>query len=217
MVEELLASDLLVKQIIYSNDEFSDISDSAVKISTKAMEQCSAMKTTPGILAVAQTLNLQPLDLGSVNLILDDIKDPGNMGTIIRSASWFGIDRLILTPDCVDIYNPKVVQSTMGGLFHLHISRASKDEILKVEKAWAGSLLIADMNGESSSRVEWPKSVALVIGSESQGVSDKFRDAAESVVTIEKIGKGESLNAAISASILMSQISSRSMKMNFCI
>ena len=75
MVEELLASKLVVKQLLYSNDEFSDISDSAVKISTKAMEQCSAMKTTPGILAVAQMPDSQPLDLRSVNLILDDIKN----------------------------------------------------------------------------------------------------------------------------------------------
>lgn len=208
LVQELLASDFTVKQVIYCDDALAEIHSAAIKISSKEMEQCSALKSPPGILAVAKTPDNQPISLGKINVILDDIKDPGNLGTIIRSAAWFGVDRLILTSDCVDIYNPKVVQSTMGGIFHIPISRASKAEILEATTDWTGSLLIADMGGKSSHSMKWPASLALVIGSESQGVDDLFRAAANEIVCIDKLGKGESLNAAVSASILLAQISS---------
>lgn len=201
-----MASKFKVKQLLYSNDEYAHVSSSGVKISAKKMEQCSQLTTAPGILAVVQAPDNQPTTFGKINLILDNISDPGNMGTIIRSASWFGVDRLILTSDCVDIYNAKVVQSTMGGLFHLPITRAPKSEILEALNNWEGSLLIADMDGQSSREYDWPQSLALVIGSESQGVSQEFREASTSVVSIDKRGKGESLNAAVSASILLAQM-----------
>lgn len=207
LVEELLSSSFEVLHIFYSDDTLKQLGPSAVRISSKEMDQCSALKTSPGILAVAKCADNQPVQLGKLNLILDDIKDPGNMGTIIRSAAWFGVDRLILTSDCVDIYNPKTVQSTMGGLFHLPISIASKKDIITAINSWEGSTLIAEMAGNPSHSFDWPNSLTLVIGSESQGVSMDFRDVADELVSIERKGKGESLNAAVSASILLAQIS----------
>ncbi len=132
-------------------------------------------------------------------LALDDIQDPGNMGTIIRIADWFGISHVVCSPGCVDVYNPKVVQSAMGG--HLRVSIYEAD-IATFLAATPLPKIAATLNGENVYEMERLNAGVLIIGNESKGVSGKVAALATQKVTIPRKGGAESLNAGVSAGIL---------------
>ena len=132
-------------------------------------------------------------------LALDDIQDPGNMGTIIRIADWFGIGHIICSPACVDVYNPKVVQSAMGG--HLRVGIYEAD-IAAFLDATPLPKIAATLNGENVYAMARLKAGVLIIGNESKGVSARVAALATQKVTIPRRGGAESLNAGVSAGIL---------------
>lgn len=132
-------------------------------------------------------------------IALDDIQDPGNMGTIIRIADWFGITHLICSPGCVDVYNPKVVQSAMGGHLRVNTYEAKLEEILPTITA---PKFAATLHGENVYNTGTHKAGVLVIGNESKGISDAVMELATHKITIPRYGGAESLNAGVSAGIL---------------
>jgi TrmH family RNA methyltransferase len=132
-------------------------------------------------------------------LALDEIQDPGNMGTIIRIADWFGIKHIICAPGCVDIYNPKVVQSAMGGHLRVNIYHKELTEILPALKL---PIYAATLDGQNVYDAGRHDVGVLVIGNESKGVSAKVSALANRKVTIPGKGGAESLNAGVSAGIL---------------
>jgi len=132
-------------------------------------------------------------------IALDEIQDPGNMGTIIRIADWFGINNIICSPGCVDIYNPKVVQSAMGG--HLRVKLFESDLVQFLDSVSLPKLA-ATLNGQNVYETDKPKAGVLIIGNESKGVSEKILDMATQKITIPRKGGAESLNAGVSAGIL---------------
>lgn len=140
--------------------------------------------------------------LGNV-LILDQIADPGNLGTMLRSADWFGVDHVYLSPSCAEAFSPKAVRATMGSIFRLHIvENASLRTTIETLLKKKYTVLAADMHGEKIP----PKMLApwaLIIGSEAHGLSDEVRSAPIQLMAIEKYGRGESLNAAVSCGILL--------------
>ena len=132
-------------------------------------------------------------------LALDDIQDPGNMGTIIRIADWFGINHIVCSPGCVDVYNPKVVQSAMGG--HLRVGLYESDLVaflsdIKLPK------IAATLRGNNVYEMKRLDAGVLIIGNESKGVSERVGALATQAVTIPRKGGAESLNAGVSAGIL---------------
>lgn len=133
------------------------------------------------------------------SIVLDDIQDPGNMGTIIRVADWFGIKNIICSPGCVDVYNSKVVQSAMGG--HLRVNIA-ESELLPVLSTTPVPKYAATLGGENIYNMQRSKEGILIIGNESKGISDDVIAAATKEVTIPRRGGAESLNAGVSAGIL---------------
>ncbi len=176
-----------------------------VVISEKAMERISPMATPPGILAVVNIPDEKPLsfDPGLI-LMLDRISDPGNMGTILRNADWFGVDRLICMENCVDVYNPKVVQASMGSLFRLDIVYRPINE-LRNELPSDFKVILAEKGGTPVGEFSFPSKSILVIGSESHGVGNSVRDlASESISIPGESGRAESLNAAVASGILLS-------------
>lgn len=132
-------------------------------------------------------------------LALDDIQDPGNMGTIIRIADWFGIKHIVCSPECVDIYNPKVVQSAMGGHLRVHIHKAELTSFLKNAQI---PILAATLDGTNLHDAQRMDAAILVIGNESKGISPAVEALATHRITIPGRGGAESLNAAVSAGIL---------------
>jgi TrmH family RNA methyltransferase len=135
--------------------------------------------------------------------VLDGIQDPGNMGTIIRTADWFGITQIVASEDTVDVYNPKVIGATMGSFMRVSVTYKNlADWMPTVKLPVYGALL----EGENVFTTKAPNGGLLVIGSEGKGIRENILDLITHPVTIPKIGDAESLNAGIAAGIIVAQL-----------
>ena len=141
---------------------------------------------------------------GKVSLALDTIQDPGNLGTIIRIADWFGIQSIICSEQCADMYNAKVVQSTMGSLGRVHIEYTNLSRWLKRNDTI--KIYAAALNGKKVSDLKGLKEGIIVIGNESKGISEEIMQLCTERITIPKTGAAESLNAAVATGIILSHI-----------
>lgn len=211
-VMELLASDLDVLRI-YAQSEINPppgffLPDSATRVSKKDMERMSQMKTPPGILAVVaiptpEVLPVSSADLSGTNIpvivVCDGITDPGNLGTIIRTADWFGFAGVVCDRRGVDPWNSKCLQASMGSAFRMPIWSIDTADWLA---NWKGACWALDGGGAPLSAVQW-EAGALVVGSESHGLSDHIRSSACQITAIPGAGRAESLNAAVACSIAM--------------
>lgn len=174
----------------------------AFAVSEKVMRAMAATTSPPGILAVVPFVELTPPPSPSLILVVDGLRDPGNLGTILRSAEAAGVGLAILAPKTVDHYNPKVVRGAMGAHFRLPISALSWTKIAEVLAGVA--VLLADVQGgQNYSEVDWTRPSALIIGGEAYGPSQEARELAAATVTIPMHGGAESLNAAMAASIIL--------------
>ncbi|PLX28500.1 hypothetical protein C0581_02005 [Candidatus Parcubacteria bacterium] len=177
----------------------------------KDVDEIKTTDTFPGVLAVVGQEENDLEDIVDAPIIcLHEVKDPGNLGTIIRTADWFGIKNILLSEECVDVYNPKVFRSTMGSLFHTTIFRSgniSKTlERLKEEFDYEVNAL--DMDGNDVSKLKSKNNAVYLFGSESHGVSDTLEELIDNRYTISGKGDAESLNLAISAGIVLYKLSS---------
>lgn len=158
-----------------------------------------------GIVAVAKKFSYSVEDISPGPLLYTDgVRDPGNLGTLIRSADAFGFSGVLLSPDTVSVYNPKVVRSTMGSIFHLPIvENVSNDQLIEMKKNYllAGGVL----NPGSTSLVDttFPKNTIIIIGNEANGINNDLISSLSLPVYIPMSGKAESLNAAVAGGILM--------------
>jgi len=205
-VEEALGFESLVVKAFTSDEEFSSKFRIPL-IHERDMEQISSLTQPPGYLAVLKQKNttLEIIE-GKTFCIANAISDPGNLGTLIRTCEWFGVDALLLDDQCVDVYNPKVVQATMGSVLRLPIASATSEELIEYFRLKEIPLLAADLNGTPIQSFKAPEQWALVVGSESHGVSDQFVEASETRLTIPSMGSAESLNASIAGGIAIFQL-----------
>jgi TrmH family RNA methyltransferase len=164
------------------------------------MEKISTQSTPSGVLALLTIPNFKVPDQRNSVLAIDGIRDPGNLGTLIRTADWFGVQEVWCSSDCADIYNPKTVQASMGSLFRVGIHQLALAESLASDtrKSYA-----AVLNGETVIPINKNEAVILVIGSESHGISPAVLEQTAYKISIPGIGKTESLNAAVAGGILM--------------
>jgi TrmH family RNA methyltransferase len=177
-------------------------------VSGKEMEKMTLLKNPSEVLAVFKLPDLTAFDPATVNdyiLALDNIKDPGNLGTIIRTADWFGIKTIICTRETVDAYNPKVVQATMGSLARVNVHYLDLKAVLGEVPAET-DVFGACLKGEEVSSVEKKGKGIILIGSEAHGISDDYLSLLTHKITIPSYAKSkngaESLNAAVATSIL---------------
>ena len=206
-VEEAIKSSGKVVKVYTTDEEFSE-EMSVPLIHMRDMEQISSLTNAPGYLAVLkQSLTSLLTVKGKTLCIANSISDPGNLGTLIRTCEWFGIDALLLDEHCVDPFNPKVVQATMGSILRLSIVMTSGQDIIQFCKLNTIPVLVADLSGTPIQEFRAPEKWALVVGSESHGVSNEFVHAAQERLTISAIGEAESLNAAIAAGIALYALS----------
>jgi TrmH family RNA methyltransferase len=145
------------------------------------------------------TQNLQQ----GFSIVLDGIQDPGNLGTIIRTADWFGIQNIICSEDTVDAYNPKVVQATMGSLSRIHVHYVNLPELLKNATI---PIFGALLDGENIYKTNFGKHGLIVMGNEGNGIRPEIEALIQKPVTIPLLGKAESLNVAIAAAVFCSEI-----------
>jgi TrmH family RNA methyltransferase len=204
MVSELIQSNWSAVAV-YTTDDLLAAEWKAERITQSQMESISALSSASPCLAIVKKRMSDEVDWSAKwVLVLDEISDPGNMGTLIRTAEWFGLHQVFLTSGCVEIYNPKVLQSTMGSFFRMQFHRFSHDEMIS-QFGNTYQWCIADLQGESLFTATLPEKTALVVGSESHGISSIFEKHASQRWHIPGAGNGESLNAAIAGAIFMSE------------
>lgn len=162
-----------------------------------------------GILAVLKKKNLKFMFEPNSNFILalENISDPGNLGTIFRNADWFGIGQIILSNDSAEVYNPKVLRASMGSVFHVEFSDGLDlyHELTHLkEKGY--QIVTADMDGENVYSFNKPEKFVLVLCNEAHGASDKLLKITDTQITIPRKGKAESLNVASASAVLLSEL-----------
>ncbi|CAN5212150.1 RNA methyltransferase [soil metagenome] len=174
---------------------------SAEPITPEELEKISALSTPNQVLAVVAMPHSETIPSPEgISIALDAIRDPGNLGTIIRTADWFGIKRVYCSLDCVDIYNPKTVQSTMGSIVRVEVIYTDLEALLKAHTHIP--VFAADMDGESLYTTALPAEGILLVGSESHGVSPTLLPYTRPI-TIPRFGGAESLNAAMATGIIL--------------
>jgi TrmH family RNA methyltransferase len=174
------------------------------QVDVSLMGSLSDTETSQGILAVLNDSLLPLPDLPDFLLVLDSIRDPGNLGTLLRTADAAGVQAVLLPPNTVDAFSPKVIRAGMGAHFRLPIQSMSWDEI----RLYANGVQVylAEMDGLSCWEADFKSPLALIIGGEAEGASESARKLATRPVSIPMAGKTESLNAAVAGSVLMFEV-----------
>jgi len=176
------------------------------EVSTTLMKSLSETETPQGILAVLNDFTRSIPTPGSLNFVLipDQIRDPGNLGTLLRTAAAANVQAVLLPPETTDAFAPKVVRSGMGAHFHLPIHSMTWDEIEKTAKGL--QIFLAEMDGQSCWETNLRQPLALIIGGEADGASESARRLATQKLSIPMSGNIESLNAGVAGSVLMFEV-----------
>jgi TrmH family RNA methyltransferase len=216
LVEEAIAADWPVRFVLYSSglSERGEVLVEKMKaagvdvdeVSGDLLQAASETETSQGILAVLE-LNTPPIpDFPDFILIPDQIRDPGNLGTLIRSAAAAGGQAVLLPPEMTDAFAPKVVRAGMGAHFRMPVRNMEWDEIEQVCEQANLQVFLADMAGRSCWKTDFRTPLALIVGGEAEGASEQARALADASVSIPMPGKTESLNAGIAGAILMFEL-----------
>ena len=200
-IQEIFA----LKEWIEDNKKIAD-SYQVVEITTIELEKISQLSSPNQVVAVVKQFaideNIEVKD--KITLVLDNIQDPGNMGTIIRIADWYGIDQIVCNTQSADMYNPKVIQSTMGSIARVKVFYTDLSDWLSKQKGI--SIYAAMLNGDDVTSMQKIKEGIIVIGNESKGISDDVLKLISKKITIPQKGKAESLNAAVATGIILSHL-----------
>jgi TrmH family RNA methyltransferase len=206
LVKELLESDWTIEKIYASSDWLNAQEPLGVpteQVDEIILERISQFKTANQVLAlVKKKVANAPLNFDKeLTLVLDGIQDPGNFGAIIRTADWFGVKQILVSEDNAGLYNPKVIQSTMGSFLRVHVAQYNIEAVLSTSKL---PIYGAVLSGAPLSRTKMQAPCFLVIGNESKGIRPNLQPYITHPVTITSYGAAESLNAAVATGILLS-------------
>ena len=210
MFEEIPA-DRLYK--VYATEEFQKAHQEMFSkmepelVSSQVMKEISDTMTPQGVLALVKMKEFQMEQLAEENarlLVLENLQDPGNLGTILRTGEGAGVTGIIMSRDTVDIYNPKVIRSTMGSIFRVPFVYADNmEQVMEFLKKNQITAYAAHLDGTNYTKEDYRKSSAFFIGNEGNGLSDGLTRAADRKIKIPMSGNVESLNAAMAAGLLM--------------
>ena len=213
IVQELLQAGMPVKGVFATADWLEQHAlllerlpqGAVVAVEAPVLKQLSSLTTPNKALAlVDMPAAIDPLPAaGTVALALEAIQDPGNMGTLIRIADWFGIPQIICSPDCVDVYNPKTIQATMGSMVRVRIAECDIKELLRQASVPSYA---ATLHGENIAGFPSLKEGIILIGNEGRGLSEDVTAMATHRITIPRLGGAESLNAAVAAGIICGRL-----------
>lgn len=210
-LEELLASDFEIVRLFCTEDfaaprdltSYPLLRDTVIAPASAIAAVSTFKSNTSGVAIVKQKRPLPPQNFEKVTLILDQIHDPGNLGTIIRLADWYGIRHVICSPETVEFYNPKVISSTMGSFTRVNVFYAPLPGFIR---DFGLPVYGADLEGANVHHHHFEEKIGLVIGSESHGISPEVSSLLTARVNIPRIGRAESLNAAMATGIILDNI-----------
>lgn len=210
LVEEAYKSGFLTElYLVDTNIESNILEDDKInkyQITKEIMNKISSLESPSNFLGLVK--KLPTINYGNRLLILDNIQDPGNLGTIIRSAVAFNLDTLILSNDCVDLYNDKTIRSSEGMLFKLNILRKDLNTFLTELKNNNYTIYGTDVvNGSIVGEIKFSKKYAIIIGNEGKGLKSTLKNHVDQNIYIPMSFNAESLNAGIAASIIMYEMS----------
>ena len=206
VVDELLNSDFQLDKLYHTPDYSPSDSANAQEVSPGELESISSFSTPNQVLAVFRIPESLPVAETGIALALDDINDPGNLGTIIRLCDWFDIPQILCSLNTVDCYNPKVVQASMGSLSRVRINYLDLGVYFKTTKRPIYGTFKEGQNVYSAS---FEEDAILVMGNEANGISDEIRKLVSKELSIPQFGKAkstESLNVAMATAIFLSEI-----------
>lgn len=211
VINEFLNSSYKIKTLfgemdwIEANGEKLHPETEVIPVTSEELGRISQLKTPHSVLSEIQFLEskLKPDIPGKISIALDDLQDPGNMGTILRIADWFGIENIICSTDTVDVYNPKVVQASMGSLAHVDIHYVVLEEYLSNTGV---PVYATSMRGTSIYEIPKISEGIIVIGNEGRGIREDIIKLSKDRLSIPRVGRAESLNAAVATGIIMSHL-----------
>lgn len=211
-ISELIESDFVVREV-YGTKAYLDSYAHLLgkqkiyvdEVSVHDLQSMGSFKTNESALAIAEMKgNNQPtLADTEYGLVLDDIRDPGNFGTIIRTADWYGISKIIASPDSVDVYNPKVIAASMGSFARTTIFYTDLGNFIS---GYHGNVYGAFLDGENIYATQFNTGGLIVMGNESNGISRELGSLITKRITIPRIGKAESLNVATATAIILDNV-----------
>ena len=212
MAKEVINSDLKISKVIICEELFNepiDVRNNDVEFVTSSVfEHISDTKTPQGIMAVVSKRNNDDIKYSDTMFALDNVQDPGNLGTIIRTLDCAGINTLLLSKGCADEYNPKVIRSTMGAIFRVNVfSDLNLKEELENLKEEGYNVVVTSLEGATNMfEHKFEGKNIVVIGNESNGVSKEIQELANVRIKIPMAGQTESLNAGVAASLVAYEI-----------
>ncbi len=205
VIQELIDADFSLEYLFVTKANLFDSRYTSELISNSELKKISALTTANDCLAVFKTKEVTSNSNSGLELALDNIKDPGNMGTIIRLCDWFGIPKIVCTEETVDVYNPKVVQATMGSLARVEVLYTNLPNYLKtIDTAIFGTF----MDGKNIYKQELPVKGIIVMGNEANGISAEIEHLVTEKISIPRFGnlqQTESLNVATATAIILSE------------
>jgi len=206
VIQELLQSNFELEHLYTTLNDFEEVQSSKrTLINEQELKKISALSTPNSCLAVFKIPTEKKIIDSGLILALDDIRDPGNLGTILRLCDWFGIKQVISTKETVDIYNPKVVQATMGSISRVNVNYIDLNLFLsKTQLPVFGTF----MDGENIYKTNLPQSGIIIMGNEANGISAEIEKTVTSRLSIPRFGelqKTESLNVATATAIILSE------------
>ena len=206
VIQELVESNFELVHLYSTQNDFDEVSqDKKTLISANELKKISALATQNSCLAVFRIQADKKIIESGLILALDSIRDPGNLGTILRLCDWFGIDQIVCSKDAVDIYNPKVVQATMGSIARVNVNYIDLENFIgQTQLPVFGTF----MQGSTIYKTDLPQEGIIVMGNEANGISPELEKLIKNRLTIPRFGslqKTESLNVATATAIVLSE------------
>jgi RNA methyltransferase, TrmH family len=207
-VTELLDSEYEITHLLYTesyfNDHISQIKRCGAEkyeVTAKSLESIGSFQSNDAAIAVAKIKNIDSFQVqgNELAIALDDVRDPGNLGTIIRIADWYGVNKIILSEQCADFYNPKVLNSSMGSFTRVRFLYTDLKDYLESQTV---PIYGALLEGESIYKADLSAAGILLMGNESKGIADELMPFITHKLTIPQFGSAESLNVAIATAVI---------------
>ncbi|MGV3697040.1 TrmH family RNA methyltransferase [Flavobacterium sp.] len=206
VIQELLQSNFVLEHLFVTEPLFDEVDSSGKTVLKETdMKRISALSSPSPCLAIFKIPAPTAIETGGLIVALDDIRDPGNLGTIIRLCDWFGVKQLLCSFETVDVYNPKVIQSTMGSIKRVNVNYVDLNEFISESPL---PVFGTFMDGKNVYNETLPKDAILILGNEANGISAQLEKTIQNRISIPRFGdiqQTESLNVATAAAIFLSE------------